>query len=151
MPTEFKQIDIFSDDNDIAVLQMAYLVTKGKDTAESIHATKLYLTGELNKKEHTQHSTAAGRLACVGTGTSLTSACLASVVLQRKQKTPALLKCHRDAHANIQTGTLPVLRYVPLEFATIHICVFSDTSFQNLPDKHSRLGFVFFLADDSDR
>lgn len=150
LPTDFKGVDFVSDGNDIALSQMAYLDTKGKDTTGSLHATKLDLTRQLNDEELTQHRTAAGRLAWVGTGTSPTTACIASIALQGKQKTIALLKGCLEAYANLQAESLAFLRYVPLEFATIHIRVFSDSSFQNLPDKQSQLGFVFFLADGND-
>lgn len=150
LQTKIKGVDIFSSENNIALSQMAYLDTKGENTTESIQATKLDTRG-LNDEEHTQHRTAAGRLARVVTGASPTSACFVSVAFQGKQKNLALLKGCRKAYANIDAGTLEFLPYVQLKLATIHISVFFDSSFQNLPDNHSQLGFIFFLADENNR
>lgn len=51
VPTDFKGVDIISDGGDIVLSQMDYLDTKVKDTNESIDATKLDLTRDLNDEE----------------------------------------------------------------------------------------------------
>lgn len=96
----------------------------------------------------TQHHTAAGILALIVIGTSPTSACLASMSLQGKTKTVALLT--RFLNAKIPEEHLASLRYVPLDLDTLHIRMFLDGSFQNLPDKHSQIGFILFLADSNE-
>ena len=84
IPTDFKGVDIISEGSEIFLSQMFYLDTKGKDTHGSINAIKLSITRELTDEEQTQQRRAAGRLAWVGTGTSATSVCLASMALQGK-------------------------------------------------------------------
>lgn len=71
--------------------------------------------------------------------------------LQRKKKTVALLNSCYKAYAQVQTGELVSIRCVALDFASVHMWAFSDGSFQNLSDKHSRIGFDFVLADWNDQ
>jgi len=39
------------------------------------------------------------------------------------------------------------LRNIPLEESTIHLRVYSDGLYQNLPTKHSQIGFIIGLGD----
>lgn len=79
-----KSVDILRDGNDLFISQMTYLHTKGKESDEKTHKTKIELHRELTDDEKTQHYTSAGRLEWVSTGTSLTSACLESTALKGK-------------------------------------------------------------------
>lgn len=151
LPTDFKGVGIIREGHHIILPQMTHIDTKGKSEHPDSATTKPDLHRELNDEEISAHRSIAGRLAWIGTGTSPTSAFLASMALQGKKKTVALLNSCREAYAAVPNQQLASLRYVPLDFATIHNLVYSDGSFQNLPDKHSQIGFVFFLADGSDR
>lgn len=63
------------------------------------------------------------------------------------QETFALVKSVQEAYESIANENLASLRYVPKDFATIQIRIFFDTSFQNLLEKISQVGFVFVHAD----
>lgn len=71
--------------------------------------------------------------------------------IQGKKKTVELLTGCHEANANIPEEQLESLRYVPPDFDNIHIRVFSDASFQNLPDRHPQIGFIFVLSDGNDK
>lgn len=73
------------------------------------------------------------------------------MALNGKKKTSALLQSCKEAYEKVTTENLALLRYIPLDFSTIHMLVFSDGSFQILPYKHSQVGFVFVLADGHER
>lgn len=151
LPSDFQGVDFFRDGADTVLSQMAYLHMKGRDNAAFDPVTKVDLHRTFTEDEIRQHRTASVRLSWVGTSTSPTFACLASMALQGAKKTVALLcSCH-EAYVLISHGNLASLRYVPLNFDTIHIRLFSDGSFQNLPDKHSQIGFVFILADGNEK
>lgn len=70
---------------------------------------------------------------------------------QGMQETTTLLNFCRQAYSQIQLHQLALLRNASLEFDTIHIRVYSNVSFLNLPEKHSQIGFVFVLADGNDK
>lgn len=153
LPTDFKGVDVLKEGSNLVMSQMAYIDTKNKDS-DNVSAktvTKPDLHRKLNDGEVTQHRTATGRLAWVATGTSPTYACLDSTALQGKKKTVSLLQSCRKAYNQLAVDNLASLRFVPLDFESIHIRVFSDSSFQNLPDKHSQIGFIFTLADKHDK
>lgn len=126
---------------------MDYINTKEKFKAEPTAITKPKLQCELNDYEVSQTRIAAGNLAWIATGTLPSSACLANMALQVQSKIVALLHSGREAYAPILLEKLANLRCVPLDFGTVHIGVFYDGSFQNLPAKQSQVGFVFLLAD----
>lgn len=73
------------------------------------------------------------------------------MALQGKNKTVALMQSCRDAYARVPIDRLAKLRYVPLNFSTVHIHVFFDAPFPNLTDMHSQVGFVFFFADGNNK
>lgn len=73
------------------------------------------------------------------------------MALQGKKKIFAVLQDFKSAYAQVPEEQLASFRYVPLDFATIHIRVYSDGSFQNLPDKQNQVEFIFVLADGNDR
>lgn len=86
-------------------------------------------------------------MAWICTGTSPTSAFIASTALQGKPKTVNLLQICPHEYKNVTIEKLASLRYVPLDFDTIHVKVYTEGSLQNLPDKHSQIGLIFILAD----
>lgn len=104
---------------------MAYLDTKGKYTSNNDPNTKPEIHREISDKELTEYSTAAGRLAWIGTGTSHTSACIVSMALQGKKKTVSLLQSFQDEYKNVAIEKIASPRYVTLDFDTIHVCVSS--------------------------
>lgn len=129
--------------------QLAYLYTKGNNVDSKLEKriTKLDPYRELDDDKNNQQRTAAGYLAWVATGTSPRSVCLANMALQGKTKTIALLCACQNAYAKLSGENLSSHRYVPLAFESIHMRVFSDGSFQNLPENHLKVGFVFTFAD----
>lgn len=72
------------------------------------------------------------------------------MALKGKLKTVASLNMCRQAYAQIQLNQMSSLCYVPLDFYTVHIRVYSNGFFQNLPAKHFQIGFVFVPADGID-
>lgn len=118
----------------LVISQMVYLDKKGKETNKISTGTKLEVNRVLTDEKQSTHRTDAG-LAWVGNGTSTTSAYLANMELQGKRKTVALLNSCRETYKKIPEEQLALLRYVPLDFVTIHIRIFSDESLQNLPEK----------------
>lgn len=108
---------------------MAYLKTECKDTNHPAPTIKIGLHCELIDDEKSQQHPAAERLACDETEASPMSASLASMALQGKQKTVELLKSCGETYVKVPKDELVSLRYVPLDFATIHIHMFSAGSF----------------------
>lgn len=128
---------------------MAYVNTKGKDAVIGKHSPKFDLHRALTDDKQTQHRTAARRLELIGTTTSPTSACLANMALHGKTKRVALFNRCSEAYAKIPSDNLSSLSYVPLNFDSIHLGMFSDGSFQNIPDKRSQVGYIFVLAEEN--
>ena len=72
------------------------------------------------------------------------------MALQGKVKTVSVLQSCHENYEVIPANNLEFLRYVPLEFDTIHIRVYYDGSFQNLPDKNSQVDLDLSFTDDND-
>lgn len=83
------------------------------------------------------------QLSWIATGTSPTSSCIARMTLPEKLKTLPLPHSFQHEYINVLDEKLASLRYVPLDFPSINIRVVSYSSFQNLPDKNTQIGFVF--------
>lgn len=150
LPSYFKGVEVIQEGPDIVLYQMTYIHTNGKSTAQLSNISKLDNKRDLIDSEITKHRTVAGRLAWIGTGSSPTSSRLASMALQEAKETVTLLNSCQDAYVKVDREKLARLHYVPLDFKTVQIRVFSDGSFQNLSNKHSQIGFVIILEDAND-
>lgn len=151
---DIKGRDILHEGQYIVLSQMAYLSTKGKakeNKTEPSTSTKIDLLRELIDAETTNHRTAAGLLAWIATGTSLSSFCLSIMSMKGKKRTVSLLQRCKEAYEKVATEHQALHSYVQLDFDTMQIRVSSNGSFQNLPDNHSLIGFLFLLADVQDR
>lgn len=117
-------------------------------------STKPEINREMTTDEISQLRYDAGKLAWIALGTSPLSAFQASAALQRNrdQKVPPLstLRDTRQVLRYIQAISPSSIIYVPLDASTIHIRLYTDGAYQNLPIKHSQVGFITVLADKND-
>lgn len=150
LPTDFKGVDVSQKDNNITISQQDYITTKGKITDLPPAPAKSEMSRPMTEEELKLHRKNAGKLAWIATATSPTSAFSASIALQGTQKPFPLLHRTAEALQHASDQELTTLTYKPLDFATIHIRVFSDGSYQNLPDKHSQIGFIICISDKDD-
>ena len=153
-PTEFKGLDILREGDRICISQAEY--SKKINVSSSLDsATKPELSRDMTQEEISQLRSDAGKLAWLAVGTSPLSSFQASVALQRDKgkRTPILrtLLDTRRALLDSQNSNNTEIQYVSLHEDSIHIRVYSDGSFQNLPTKHSQIGFIIGIADKDDK
>ncbi len=124
---------------------------KIKVSNELENATKPELMRDMTSEEISQLRSDAGKLAWISTATSPLLSFHSSIALQRNKfrKIPplSLLQNIRKTIAETQKEKTSSLRNVQMDEESIHIRVYSDGAFQNLPTKHSQIGFIIALAD----
>ena len=149
-PTEFKGIDIKIDGANVVLSQEAYVTTLDP-CHDSGNPSKNELNRPMTDEELSKHRQVAGKLAWIATGTSPLSAFSASSALQGKERPLKLLHETQLRLNQAKELNLARLTSIPLDLETASIRVYSDGSYQNLPDKHSQIGFIMVIADGKDR
>lgn len=91
-----------------------------------------------------------GNLAWVSTGTSPISSFQSRISLQGNERQVLRLQLSTEKFKYARNELLERIKYVPLDFGTIHFIVYSDGSFQNFYRKHSQVGYVILLSDFGD-
>jgi len=153
LPIEFRGLEILRDGGNLVLSQTGY--SEKIEISDGLsEATKPELARPMNEDEISKLLSDAGKFAWIAVGTSPLSAFQASVALQRNkhQRIPSLFVV-RDTRCVLRMAkddALAMITYVPLDYETIHIRVYSDGAFQTLSTKHSQIGFLVFLADKDD-
>lgn len=100
------------------------------------------LSHPTTRDELSSHRTVSGRPSWIATAPSPSSTFSASVSLQGNVKPIFLIEKEKD-------HKLLSISYVPFDFSSLHIRIYTDAAFQNLKDKRSQIGFMLFLSDRS--
>lgn len=94
-----------------------------------------------------QHRQVQGLLMWIATGTSTSFACAGSISLQTALKHIYVLSVNQNCLRVPKETNLPTMSYIPLQYTSTNIRLYSDVSYQNLKHKNSQTVFIIILSD----